>query len=253
MKRGVTSAAYGYRLRVTSYSSTAARWLLGAGAHPGGADVTRVAARLGGVRAGLAVLDVACGGGASGLLLHEELGADVLGVDLELRAVRAARRRGLQVVRGDALELPVRDGAFDVVLCECAASTFPAPGRAIAEMARALAPGGRLILTDVVAALDLRRSHPSVDAAVRRLTGPLPAAGYADLVARARLELIHQESRAADARALVTRVRDRLRLLALSPAVRRLRGTLDEAGAAINEGSLGYTLLIARKPTGPAR
>jgi len=238
---------------VTSYSSAAARWLLGASAHPGGADLTRSAARLGGVRQGVTALDVACGSGTTGVLLQDELGARVTGVDLELRSVRAARARGIRVVRGDALELPVRDGTFDVVLCECAVSTFPVPARAIAEMARALAPGGRLVLTDVVAELDLRRSHPSVDAAVRRLTGPLPAAGYADLVARARLELVHQESRSADAHDLVMRVHDRLRPLALLPAARRLRSTLREARDAIDEGSLGYTLLVARKPTVPAR
>ncbi len=153
----------------------------------------------------------------------------------------------MSAVQGDALELPVRDGAFDVVLCECAVSTFAAPARAVAEMARALAPGGRLVITDIVAEFDLRRAHPTVDAAVRRLTGPLPAAGYADLVARARLELVHQETRPHDARELVGRVRARLRPLTMAPAVRRLRAILREAEEAVDGGSLGYSLLIARK------
>lgn len=231
-----------------SYSSTAARWLLGASAHPGGLALTRRAASLAGVARGARVLDVACGRGASAAVLHDELGARLVGVDVERRATRVARAAGVLAVRGDALELPVRDGVFDVVVCECAVSTFAAPARAVAEMARALAPGGRLVLTDVVAELDLRRAHPAVDAGVRRLTSPLPALGYADLVARARLEPVHQEPRADDVRDLLDRLRSRLRLVAPVPAARRLRGLLTEAATAVDEGSLGYTLLVARKP-----
>lgn len=233
---------------VQSYSSSLARWLLGASAHPGGSAATRRAAALAGVGAGTRVLDVACGRGVSAGLLRAERGALVTGVDLDARAVAVARRAGVAVVRGDALELPVADAAYDVVLCECALSTFAAPARAVAEMARVLAPGGRLALSDVAAELDLRRTHPDVDAGVRRLTGPLSASGYADLLARARLELVHQESRDADARELVERVHTRLALLDPVPPVRRLRATLRDAGRAIDEGSLGYTLFIARKP-----
>ncbi|HVE63610.1 MAG TPA: class I SAM-dependent methyltransferase [Mycobacteriales bacterium] len=233
---------------MSSYASVAARWLLGASAHPGGASLTRYAARLANVNAQSFVLDVAGGVGSSADLLRAEMRASVINVDIEARSARAARARGVLTVRGDALELPVRDAAVDVVLCECAMSTFPAPSRAVAEMARALAPGGRLILTDVVAELDLRRAHPAVDAGVRRLSAPLPAVGYADLIARARLELVSQEARPDDAREVIDRLLKRLRPLAAVPAVHRLRTTLREARTAVDEGSLGYTLLIASKP-----
>ncbi len=50
-------------------------------------------------------------------------------------------------VQGDAQALPFRAGAFDTVLCSQVLEHLPEPGDAVAEMARVLKPGGRLILT----------------------------------------------------------------------------------------------------------
>lgn len=51
------------------------------------------------------------------------------------------------LVEGDALALPFRDGAFDVVLSVCAIEHFPDGAAALAEMARVLRPGGDLVLS----------------------------------------------------------------------------------------------------------
>lgn len=49
--------------------------------------------------------------------------------------------------RGDAHALPFVDGAFECVLCTEVLEHLPEPQRAIDEMYRVLAPGGRLLLT----------------------------------------------------------------------------------------------------------
>jgi SAM-dependent methyltransferase len=62
-----------------------------------------------------------------------------VGLDLEPAA-------GVHVV-GDARRLPVRDAAFDVVLCTEMLEHVPEPQQAVDEMWRVLKPGGTLVLT----------------------------------------------------------------------------------------------------------
>ncbi len=62
-----------------------------------------------------------------------------IGLDLQ-------RGAGVAVV-GDARELPIRDAAFDVVLCTEMLEHVPEPQRAIDEIHRVLKPGGTLVLT----------------------------------------------------------------------------------------------------------
>ena len=47
----------------------------------------------------------------------------------------------------DAGELPFEDGEFDIAFCQQGLQFFPDKPRALAEIARVLAPNGRLILT----------------------------------------------------------------------------------------------------------
>ncbi|HMD44864.1 MAG TPA: HemK/PrmC family methyltransferase [Acidimicrobiales bacterium] len=59
--------------------------------------------------------DLCTGAGAIGAhLLAEVPGASVVGVDVDVRAVRCARRNGVRALVGD-LDRPLRTGAFDVV------------------------------------------------------------------------------------------------------------------------------------------
>src|SRR5215207_5815517 len=74
------------------YESDAVRWLLDDQLHPGGERLTLRLARLAGVAPGARVVDVACGNGATALLLARELGCIAVGVDLGARAIEQARR-----------------------------------------------------------------------------------------------------------------------------------------------------------------
>ena len=72
-------------------------------------------------------------------------------------------------MRGDAGALPFPAGTFDAVCCFAALYFIDAPMRAIDEIVRVLAPGGRVALLASVA----RGPVPAgaVDAIVRRLSG----------------------------------------------------------------------------------
>jgi demethylmenaquinone methyltransferase/2-methoxy-6-polyprenyl-1,4-benzoquinol methylase len=74
----------------------------------------------------------------------------VLGLDFSAGMLRAARGRGVRsLVRGDALALPVADGAVDAVVSGFALRNFVDLAAAFAECARVLRPGGRLALLEV--------------------------------------------------------------------------------------------------------
>jgi SAM-dependent methyltransferase len=107
-----------------------------------------------GVRAGDAVLDVACGHGSVLRAAADRIGPGgrLVGVDLSPEMVRLAGTRlgpttaaELAVMDAEALEFA--DGSFDVVLCGFGVFFLPEPGRAVAGFRRVLAAGGRVGLT----------------------------------------------------------------------------------------------------------
>jgi ubiquinone/menaquinone biosynthesis C-methylase UbiE len=97
------------------------------------------------------VLDVACGPGnftrgfaraaGEGLVVGLDASQTMLAV-----AVRKTESANLAYVRGDACALPFRDGSFDAICCFAALYLIQEPMRALDEIARVLAPGGRVAL-----------------------------------------------------------------------------------------------------------
>ena len=141
---------------------------------PSMADERRMAVEMLDIAPGATVLDVACGPGNFTRAFAAAAGDGlVVGLDASRTMLaQAVRERGpgtIAYVRGDAADLPFRDGAFDAVCCFAALYLIEHPLRAVAEMARVLAPGGRIALLTSVN----RGPLPSgaTDAVVRRLTG----------------------------------------------------------------------------------
>jgi SAM-dependent methyltransferase len=106
------------------------------------------------------VLDLGTGTGHTALAFAARV-AEVVGVDLtepmlaEARALgRAQGAANARFVLGDAMALEFPDACFDLVTCRVCAHHFADPGRALAEAARVLRPGGRLLLVDSVAPED---------------------------------------------------------------------------------------------------
>ena len=110
----------------------------------GGDIVDRV-----GVNDGDAVLDVACGTG-NAAIPAAAAGGKVTGLDVTPELFDDARRRAgeagveLELVEGDAEDLPFPDETFDVVVSTFGCMFAPRHEVAASELARVLRPGGRL-------------------------------------------------------------------------------------------------------------
>jgi arsenite methyltransferase len=246
------------------YAHPGVRWLLGDELHPGGVDTTRRALDLIDVGPGDRLLDVASGAGTSVLLAARERGCSVVGIEYGEDAVEAAadaaRDQGLDELvsfrHGDAEALPLGDGEFDAVLCECSLCTFAGKQQAVAEMRRVLKPSGRVALCDVVVERErLPAGLDGVRATIACVGDALSPEQYEELLISAGLRLTAVESRAADAARLARRVEDRLRGARLLGLDRSAGSplTTDEAievvrsaQQAIADGTLGYTIFAAR-------
>lgn len=105
------------------------------------------------------LLDVGCGSGGPALHLVRLTGCQVVGVELYEEAVasgnRSAHEAGLEAqatfVQADASQaLPFEESGFDAIVCIDAINHLPDRERVLAEWARLLRPGGRLLFTDPV-------------------------------------------------------------------------------------------------------
>jgi arsenite methyltransferase len=109
-----------------------------------------------GAQAGDRVLDVGCGPGFYVTELLDVVGPNglVVGVDVsaDMLAVAAQRAEGhdnVELHEADATGLPVPDGSFDRALSVQVLEYVRDVPAALAEMRRALRPGGRVVVWDV--------------------------------------------------------------------------------------------------------
>jgi SAM-dependent methyltransferase len=91
------------------------------------------------------VLEVGCGPGELAARIRDELGAEVVAVDISPRMVELARGRGVDARVGDVQQLDLADGEFDCAVAAWMLYHVPDVDRALAELARVLVPGGRLV------------------------------------------------------------------------------------------------------------
>ncbi len=249
------------------YEQPAVRWLLGDQLHPGGRKLTRRAAQLADVSAGSRVLDVASGPGATALLLAQELEAEVIGVELGAEAVTracaAAAEAGLggsvSFATGDAARLPLPDASVDAVLCECSLCLFEDKPAVVAEMARVLRPGGRVVIADVT--VQDGGLPPALRSAAGRIAcvaDALAPEGYQRLLREAGLKIEVFEPHPDAVAKMADRVEARLRAARIIrvPALEPFRAQLGEAielarvaQRAIADEVVGYALIAARRPS----
>jgi demethylmenaquinone methyltransferase / 2-methoxy-6-polyprenyl-1,4-benzoquinol methylase len=91
------------------------------------------------------VLDVACGTGDLSLTLFEITGAGVVGTDFcrPMLQIAAGKTSGsIRFIEGDALDLPFRDGTFDVATIAFGLRNLSNVESGLAELSRVLKPGG---------------------------------------------------------------------------------------------------------------
>lgn len=91
------------------------------------------------------VLEVGCGQGWLSERIQSLLGCEVVAVDQSERMVELTRLRGVDARVGDVQDLPFSDGAFDVAVAAWMLYHVPDLAGALAELARVLGVGGRLV------------------------------------------------------------------------------------------------------------
>ena len=109
------------------------------------------------------VLEVGPGPGELSARIMTELDAEVVALDVSERMVALARERGVDARVGDVQTLPFEDGSFDTVVAAWMLYHVPDLDRGLAEIARVLTPGGRLVaVTNSELHLDEARAVASV-------------------------------------------------------------------------------------------
>lgn len=105
------------------------------------------------VRAGERVLDLACGTGIVTRQLANRViqTRRVVGIDVNASMLATGRAAAPGVpadwVQGNAMTMPLRDAAFDLVMCQQGLQFIPDKLAAFREIRRVLVPGGRLVLS----------------------------------------------------------------------------------------------------------
>ena len=118
------------------------------------------------------VLELGAGTGVN-LELYPEAVSEIVAVEPDPHMAKRLRQRSagpgheIAVVEASAERLPFEDASFDVAVATLVLCTIPDPAAALAEAARVLKPGGRLLFVEHVRAED-----PGLARWQDRLEGP---------------------------------------------------------------------------------
>lgn len=123
------------------------------------------------------VCDLGSGGGIDALIAARLVGQDghVYGVDMTEEMVELARRNAAQdgaanveFLHGRIEDIPLPDACVDVVVSNCVVNLSSDKAAVLAEACRILKPGGRLVVSDIVAFAPV---PAAAEQPLRRITG----------------------------------------------------------------------------------
>ncbi len=251
------------------YESDLARVLLGDSFHPGGLKLTERVGSLLRLRPESQVLDVASGKGTTALFLAERFGCHVVGIDYGAQNIADATQLGsgkglsslVRFEHGDAECLAFPNRSFDAIICECAYCTFPNKAAAAREFARVLRPGGRVGLSDLTRGPVLPKELDSLLAWIACITDAQPVDTYANYLRSAAFELDKVELHDQALTEMVQEIRLKLLSAEVLVGLKKLalpnvdftsaKQMAQSTLSAIQQGQLGYAVLIALKTGTP--
>ena len=131
--------------------------------HYGGIPALEALADDAGIKAGQHVLDVCSGMGGPARYLAFKRGCRVTGIDLTASRVASATRLTamahlehlVDFRQGNALQMPLEDQRFDLVMAQEAWAHIPDKPQLVGEVVRVLKPGGVVCFTDILRAGEL--------------------------------------------------------------------------------------------------
>jgi arsenite methyltransferase len=162
------------------------------------------------VREGETVLDIGSGGGIDCFEAARRVGpaGQVIGIDMTEEMLAIARRNAPMVAanlgysipnvefrKGMADAMPVGDGDIDLIVSNCVINLAPNKADVFREMFRVLRPGGRFIISDIVADQPVPNYllHDT-EKWGNCLSGALQVADYTNGLVKAGFQGIHQVS-----------------------------------------------------------
>jgi SAM-dependent methyltransferase len=144
---------------------------------------------------GETVLDLGSGGGIDCFLAARRVGptGHVIGVDMTPEMIDRARRNAaeggydnVEFRLGEVEHLPVADGSVDAIISNCVINLVPDKAAVFADAYRALAPGGRLSVSDIVVLGEVPvLIRDSVEAYVACLSGAILKDDYLRMLGEA--------------------------------------------------------------------
>ncbi len=193
---------------------------------------------------GEVVLDLGSGGGIDVLLSARRVGptGKAYGLDMTdemLELARENQRRAgaanAEFLKGELENVPLPDGAVDVVISNCVINLSTDKRRALTEAFRVLRPGGRFAVSDIVLGSELPEPvRRSVEAWTGCVAGALTEETYRRLLDEVGFEDVEVEP---------TRVFHAADIYAVLPA-----GAVDERVVAQADGKVMSAFVRARKP-----
>ncbi|HEX8854435.1 MAG TPA: class I SAM-dependent methyltransferase [Thermoleophilaceae bacterium] len=145
---GAFGAVYGLYIERERLSRLIAALVWGSDSRPFYASMRAIGA----VPDGGLIVDAPCGAGVAFRGLRPSQHVRYIALDLSSRMLERARHRAarlglgqIEFVQGDAQAIPAEDSSVDLFLSYWGLHCFPDPSCAVAEMARCLRPGARVV------------------------------------------------------------------------------------------------------------